>query len=207
MANFDDNFYHVPISQVAVVMVDFQNDFCGPNLYNNAANNNTHNASAAKKANKFASRAAELGAQVVYSKQILDFDKLDAKQKRWESPDGMCVKGTAGAELFIEPIPGSSVVTKYRYDIWQSAEFTGYLAAHDIDAVVICGDELSHCVLYAMLGAAERGFHYLVAEDLVSGSDKADDTYNLAVRDFMRYTHPRRYVKSEDILENWQHSV
>jgi len=184
-------------------MVDFQNDFCGPTMPS-GENDHTHNATTAQRANEFAAKTVELGAHVVYSQQILDFNKLTARQKRWEKPDGLCAKDSSGAELFIEPVVGSSVIAKYRYDIWQSTEFIQYLEAKNIDAVIICGVELSHCVLYAIIGAAERGYHYLVAKDLVSGQDSGDETYNKAVRDFMQLTHPRRYTTSEEILKNWQ---
>lgn len=203
MSNFDDSFYSVPISRVAVVMVDFQKDFCGPSKFSNG-DDHSQNAVVANKANKFAAKAIELGAKVVYSKQILDFDKLTEKQRRWEKPDGRCAKDSVGAELFIEPVEGSAVIVKYRYDIWQSQEFLEFLDKNNIDAVIICGVELSHCVLYATIGAAERGYHYITASDLVSGQNSGDDTYNKAVRDFMQYTHPRRYIDSLTILESWQ---
>jgi nicotinamidase-related amidase len=198
-----NNFYKVPISQVAVVMVDFQKDFCGQGKFGDIENH-SHNAATALKANEFAAKAAELGVNVVYSRQILDFNELTDKQKRWEEPEGRCAKESVGAELFIEPVLGSSIVVKYRYDIWQSQEFLEYLKQKNIDAVIICGVELSHCVLYAAIGAAERGYHYLIARDLVSGQNSGDNTYNKAVRDFMQYTHPNRYVDSPTILENMQ---
>lgn len=206
MNNFNDNFFDVPIPRVAVVMVDFQNDFCGPNKFSEE-NNHTHNAEAALRANTFAAKAKDFGAKVVYSRQVLDFEKLSLKQKRWLEPDGLCAKDSLGAELFVEAIPGSSVIVKYRYDIWQSIEFTDFLNSNNIDAVIICGDELTHCVLYATLGAAERGYHYIVAKDLVSGQDSGDKTYNKAVRDFLQLTHPRRYIDSEEILTKWQDTL
>jgi nicotinamidase-related amidase len=51
------------------------------------------------------------------------------------------------------------------------------------------GVELCCCVLYAVLGAEERGYDYLVAQDLVSGQDPGADTYNRAVREYLRITH------------------
>ncbi len=68
----------------------------------------------------------------------------------------MCLAGSAGAELFIEPVPGSRVVSKYRFDIWQSQEFLRALADWDIDGLVGGGVELVCCVLYAVLGAGPR---------------------------------------------------
>jgi hypothetical protein len=77
---------------------------------------------------------------------------------------------------------------KNRFDCWQSREFTDFIEARDVDALVIAGVELVCCVLYAVLGASERGYHYLVPEDLVSGQDAGDGTDNRAVRDYLRHT-------------------
>jgi nicotinamidase-related amidase len=106
--------------------------------------------------------------------------------------------------MFIEPISGSAVVVKDRYDCWQSAEFRAYLDLHGVEGLVVCGVELVCCVLYAILGAAERGYHYLVPEHLVSGQDVGDQTDNRAVRDWLRYNRPEHLIEDEnDILQRW----
>lgn len=144
-------------------------------------------------------------AHVVYTRQVLDMERLTERQRRWERPGGLCAAGTWGAELFVEPVPGSSVVVKRRFDCWQSPPFTGFLEAHDIDGLVICGVELICCVLYAVLGAEERGYHYMVAQDLVSGQDPGDQTGNKAVRDYLRLSMPDHTVESsEEILARWR---
>jgi nicotinamidase-related amidase len=191
--------------RVAVVMVDFQNDFCSPKVCGDGPVTNTRNADAAQRANEFAAHAADLGAQVVYTQQILNMGHLTARQRRWERPDGLCAAGTWGAGLFVEPVPGSSIVVKHRYDCWQSRSFTGFLDGNDIDGLVICGVELVCCVLYAVLGAQERGYHYVVPQDLVSGQDPGDETGNKAVRDYLRFNHPEHAIESsEEILSRWR---
>ncbi|HET6187642.1 MAG TPA: isochorismatase family cysteine hydrolase [Trebonia sp.] len=186
-------------------MVDFQNDFCSPAACGDGPVTNTHNAQAAQRANAFAQHAAGLGAHVVYTRQVLDMGRLTERQRRWERPDGLCAAGSWGAELFVPPVPGSSVVVKYRFDCWQSPEFTEYLDGHDIDGLVICGVELVCCVLYAVLGAEERGYHFMVAQDLVSGQDPGDQTDNRAVRDYLKLNMPDHTVESsEDILARWR---
>ncbi|TCC48836.1 isochorismatase family protein [Kribbella capetownensis] len=82
-----------------------------------------------------------------------------------------------------------------------------FLSANDIDGLVICGVELVCCVLYAILGASERGYHYLVAPDLVSGQDFGDETDNRAVREFLRFNQPDRLVESADILARWREAA
>jgi len=200
-----EGFFDLFPRQVAVVMVDFQNDFCSPEVCGGGPVTNSRNAEAAQRASVFAARAAGLGAPVVYTQQILDMDHLTGRQRRWERPDGLCAAGTWGAGLFVEPVRGSSVVVKHRYDCWQSPSFTGFLDGNDIDGLVICGVELVCCVLYAVLGAAERGYHYMVPLDLVSGQDPGDQGGNKAVRDYLRFNHPEHVLdSSEEILGRWR---
>ncbi len=198
-------FYALAPRQIAVLMIDFQNDFCSPKVFGGATVTNTHNAQAAERANIFARHAADLGARVIYTRQVLDFDHLTARQKRWERPDGLCAAGSWGAELFIEPVPGATVISKYRFDCWQSQPFLDALNAHEIDGLIICGVELVCCVLYAVQGAAERGYHYLIPQDLISGQDTGDTTDNKAVRDFLRCNQPERTVATGNaILARWR---
>ena len=204
-ARQDETFFDLSPRRVAVVMVDFQNDFCSPEVFGDRPATNTHNAQAARRANEFARQAAELGAHVVYTRQVLDLDRLTARQRRWERADGLCAAGTWGAELFVEPVPGSSVVVKHRWDCWQSPAFAEYLEESDTDGLVICGVELVCCVLYAVLGAAERGYHYVVPQDLVSGQDSGDATDNKAVREYLRFNHPGQVLDSAgEILTRWR---
>lgn len=186
-------------------MVDFQNDFCAPEVAGSGPVTNTRNADTARRADGFARRAAELGAHVVYTRQALDLDRLTARQRRWERPDGLCAAGSWGAELFLDPVPGSSVVVKHRFDCWQSPPFVDFLERNDVDGLVVCGVELVCCVLYAVLGAQERGYHYLIPQDLVSGQDFGDETDNRAVRDFFRFNQREHVVESsDDILTRWR---
>jgi nicotinamidase-related amidase len=188
--------------RVAVLLVDFQNDFCSPEVFRDTPPTNTQNALAAHHANQFADKAAALGAHIIYSQQILDFPTLTPRQRRREHPNGPCAVGSWGAELFIQPVPGAHVVTKHRFDIWQSQEFTALIEELDVEGLVIGGVELCCCVLYAVLGAEERGYDYLVAQDLVSGQDPGDTTYNRAVRDYLRITHGA-IEQAETVLEAW----
>lgn len=191
--------------QVAILLVDFQNDFCSPDLFHGKAVTNAHNAEAARLANEFALRATAVGAKVIYTQQVLDRDRLTPRQRRAEEHGGICRKGSWGAELFLPPVPGSEVITKDRYDCWQGPELVAALDRGGIEGLVIGGVELVCCVLYAILGADERGYDYLVPQDLVSGQDSGDLTDNYAVREFLRLNQPKHVVASaSSILESWE---
>ena len=103
----------------------------------------------------------------------------------------------------MRPVPGSRVVRKHRFDIWQSPEFLDALAEWDVDGLVIGGVELQCCVLYAVLGAEERGFHYVVPQDLVSGIDRCETTSNPAVRAYLRFAHPSP-DSADALLAGWR---
>jgi nicotinamidase-related amidase len=189
--------------RVAVVLVDLQRDFCGPPGVDVRQAGTSGNARTALRANGFAAEAARLGVRVIYSQQVLDLDRLTSRQRRWEEDSRLCVAGSEGAELFVQPVPGSRVVRKDRFDIWQSREFLDVLAEWDVDGMVIGGVELQCCVLYAALGAGERGFHYVVPQDLVSGIDRCEVTSNRAVRDYLRFAHPSP-GSADVLLAGWR---
>lgn len=189
--------------RVAVVLVDFQNDFCrSPESY---PAQTRANAETARRANGFAAEAARLGVRVIYSQQVMDTERLTPRQRRWEKDSRLCLAGSAGADLFIQPVPGSVTVQKYRYDIWQSPAFLAALTDWDIDGLVIGGVELTCCVLYAVLGAEERGFHYVVPMDLVSGIRSSERLANGAARDYLRAVHPH-VERADDLLHSWRPS-
>ncbi|UCH42667.1 MAG: cysteine hydrolase [Dehalococcoidales bacterium] len=177
----------VPPEQVIVLMVDFQNAFCHPESH--TVNDKINNEATARWANAFALRASELGASVVYSRQVYDPATLTPRQDRWDASEALCAKDTWGSELYVKPVPGSLVVIKNRFDIWQSRDFLDYIERRKPEGFVISGFELCCCVLFAVLGADERGYRYVVPQDLVSGIDIGDLTYNRAVREYLRYTH------------------
>jgi len=197
-----DELRKLETRRVTVLLVDFQNDFCRPSTPDQDPGQTRANAEAAQRANAFASEAAGLGMRVIYSQQILDPGRLTSRQRRWEEGSQLCLAGSAGAELFIDPVPGSRIVRKYRFDIWQSQEFLAALADWDIDGLIIGGVELICCVLYAALGADERGFHYAVPQDIVSGMRSSEQVANRAARDYLRSVHPS-VDRAGDLLRDW----
>lgn len=196
----------LPLDKIAVVLVDFQNDFCSPEV-GTGSPTNTRNGAAARRANRFAAEATALGAHVIYTQQLMDWNNLPPRQQRWESPDGLCAIGSWGAELYVEPVPGSTVVVKQRFDCWQSQAFTAELERRAVDGLIICGVELVCCVLHAVLGASERGYHYLVPTDLVSGQDFGEETDNRAIRDYLRYNRPEHLTDSHSLLAAWSQTI
>jgi nicotinamidase-related amidase len=182
--------------------VDFQNDSCAPRAFGLESPNNTANAATAHRANEFARAAIGYGAKVIYTRQVNDPSHLDERQRHWERQSIACRMSPRGRELFIEPVPGAIVVDKARFDVWGSLAFRGALQSSMIDGLVIGGVELSWCVLYAVLGAAQRGYEYVVPQDLISGLDTCAETSNRAVREYLRLVHPSP-ESSSLLLRHW----
>ena len=71
------------------------------------------------------------------------------------------------------------------------------------DGFVFAGVELCCCVLYAVLGADERGFRYSVPLELVSGIDTGNETYNKAVKEYLKLVYNAPDT-ADEILKAWQ---
>ena len=78
---------------------------------------------------------------MIYTRQVLDPGRLTDRQRHWDDQLGLCLKGSWEAELFIDPVPRSVIVTKPRFDVWQSPEFLSYLQDDPVDGFIIAGVE------------------------------------------------------------------
>jgi nicotinamidase-related amidase len=114
----------LPVERIGLLLVDFQNQFCHPPACGPGPVTNTGNTATAHRANAFAGEAAKLGMRVIYTRQVLDPKHLTARQLHWDHQLNLCPKGSWEAELFMDPVPGSVIVTKHRFDVWQSHEFS-----------------------------------------------------------------------------------
>ena len=72
----------LPVTRIAVVLVDFQNDFCSPAGAAVGPPTNTRNEAAARRANAFAAEASRLGAHIIYTQQVLDWEVLSGELLR-----------------------------------------------------------------------------------------------------------------------------
>jgi nicotinamidase-related amidase len=116
MADTDrtEAFLSVDPARVAVVLVDFQNDFCESDGFRGSRPNNTANAATAVRANEFATAAAAHGTTTIYTRQVVDLTRLDLRQRRWEERSTLCRAGTRGAELFVPPVPNAATTMSFR---------------------------------------------------------------------------------------------
>ena len=153
----------------ALVIVDFQNDFC------------PGGALAVPDGDAIAGRVNELAGSG-------EFDLVVATRD-WHPPDHgsfaqhggpwpvHCVAGTPGADLHhaLDPTPIHAVVDKGRardtegYSGFEDTELAGFLRERGVDHVTVVGLATDYCVKNTALDALREGFHVTVDSTAARG--------------------------------------
>lgn len=209
------NFKDINPKKTLVLVIDLQNDFCHEKSV--LKTKNTRNRKCALRVYDFIEKAKKRGVNAAFSQQIFDESKLTKQQKKYYSDlvsgerdsfgayEGKikipCVKGSFGAKYFNYNPPKDRLFIKNNFDIWQNKRFIKFLNDHKIETLLITGVEIVCCVLYAVIGAEERGFKPVIIRDLVSGVDEGLKEQNNLISIIGKFYGP--VVSSEDILEIW----
>ncbi|MXR19254.1 cysteine hydrolase family protein [Halobacterium bonnevillei] len=151
----------------AVVVVDMQNGFCHPegSLYAPASEG------ALDPVTDLVSRARDSDASVVYTRDVHPpgqfedthyYDEFD----RWGEH---VVEGSWDAQLHddLDVREDDHVVEKHTYDAFYRTDLEGYLDAHGIRDLVICGTLANVCVLHTAGSAGLRDYRPVLVEDAV----------------------------------------
>jgi nicotinamidase-related amidase len=151
--------------RTAVVAVDVQNGFCHPDgsLYAPASED------AVADVRRVVSEAREAGARVVYTRDVHPPEQFaDAHYydefERWGEH---VVEGTWDAELHadLDVREEDHVVVKHTYDAFHETELAGWLRAHGVRDLAICGTLANVCVLHTAGSAGLRDFRPVIVED------------------------------------------
>ncbi|TKX86381.1 cysteine hydrolase [Halorubrum sp. SS5] len=149
----------------AVVVVDMQNGFCHPDgsLYAEPSE------AAVEPVTALVDRAREAGASVVYTRDVHPPEQFDETHyydefDRWGEH---VVEGSWDAELVddLDVRDGDHVVEKHTYDAFYRTDLEGYLDAHGVDDLLICGTLANVCVLHTAGSAGLRDYRPVVVED------------------------------------------
>ena len=209
------DFNDLDPKKTLVLVVDLQNDFCHKkSVLKRKRENNTK---CALRVYKFIEDVEKRGVMAAFTQQIFDKSKLTKQQKIYYSEiisgkrktfgaySGKiqipCKKGSLGAEYFNYIPPKDRLFIKNNFDIWQNKKFTKFLDEHKIETLIITGVETVCCILYAVLGAEERGFKTVIARDLVSGVDEGIKEQNNLLHIIDESYGP--VVSSKEILKIW----
>jgi nicotinamidase-related amidase len=171
--------------RTAVVVVDMQNGFCHPDgsLYAPGSEE------AIDPCATLVSQAREAGAQVVFTRDVHPPEQFDDAHyydefERWGEH---VLEDSWEAQLVdeLDPTEEDLVVVKHTYDAFHQTELEGYLDAHGIDDLVICGTLANVCVLHTASSAGLRDFRPVLVEDAVGAIEEDHREYALEHADFL----------------------
>jgi nicotinamidase/pyrazinamidase len=159
----------------ALVIVDFQNDFC------------PGGALAVPDGDAIAVRINDLAASDAFDLVVATRDWHPADHSSFAEHGGPwpvhCVAGTPGAELHeaLDPTPIDAVVDKGQdretdgYSGFEATELASLLREHGIDHVTVVGLATDYCVKNTALDALREGFSVTVDSTATRGVDVEPD--------------------------------
>ena len=164
-------------TRTAVVVVDMQNGFCHPDGSLYAPDSQA----AIDPVTDLVATAREAGASVVFTRDVHPPDQFEDAHyydefDRWGEH---VLEGSWEAELVAEldPREDDLVVEKHTYDAFHETQLAGWLDAHGIDDLVICGTLANVCVLHTASSAGLRDYRPLLAEDAIGFIEQSHHEY------------------------------
>ena len=154
-------------TQTALVVVDMQNGFCHPegSLYA------PDSEAAIEPVAGLIERARDDGASIVFTRDVHPPEQLEDAHyydefDRWGEH---VLEGSWEAELVEELSPHDAdlVVEKHTYDAFHGTQLAGWLDAHGIKDLVVCGTLANVCVLHTASSAGLRDYRPIIVEDAI----------------------------------------
>ncbi|SFK58677.1 Nicotinamidase-related amidase [Halogranum rubrum] len=168
---------HFDPARTAVVVVDMQNGFCHSDgsLYAPGSE------AAIEPVSDLVATAREAGAAIVYTRDVHPPEQFEGNHyydefDRWGEH---VVEGSWEAELVdgLDVRDEDHVVVKHTYDAFHQTELEGWLDAHGIDDLLICGTLANVCVLHTAGSAGLRDFRPVIVEDALGYIEEEHETY------------------------------
>ncbi|WP_262179754.1 cysteine hydrolase family protein [Haloarcula laminariae] len=171
--------------QTALVVVDMQNGFCHPDGSLYAPDSEA----AIEPVTGLVDRARGAGASVVFTRDVHPpeqfedahyYDEFD----RWGEH---VLEGSWEAELVAEldPRDDDLVVEKHTYDAFHETQLAGWLDAHGVKDLVVCGTLANVCVLHTASSAGLRDYRPVLAEDAIGFIEEDHREYALEHADWL----------------------
>jgi ureidoacrylate peracid hydrolase len=158
-------------SSTALVVIDFQNDFCAPGgFYDGIGHDLSMGQAAAARTAEFLPIARAAGARVVFVRCVYDAPYVSDTMREWYEHKGFpleyCCDGTWGAEFFgVAPAAGDLVVTKHRYSAFVDTELEVILRSNGIRNLLCAGVATNVCVESTARDAFMRDYRVTVLSD------------------------------------------
>lgn len=171
--------------QTVVVVVDMQNGFCHPegSLYAPASE------AVIDPISTMLDDARAAGAPVVFTRDVHPPGQFEGNHyydefARWGEH---VVKGTSETDIVedLDVREGDHVVTKHTYDAFYETELEGWLRAHGIDDLLICGTLANVCVLHTAGSAGLRDFRPVLVADAIGHIEEDHHEYAIDHADWL----------------------
>ena len=174
--------------EVALLLIDFQKDFCHPDGYlAKVGGDIEHAQTAVKKVMPVLEAARNAGVMVFHTREGHRPSLIDlSKYKKWRSclagaEIGMTsqtgskflVRGSPGWEIIPElaPIEGEEVFDGPGYDKFMHTDLEHCLRCAGIKYLIVAGLTTEVCVSSTIRGATERGLECILVADGTAGSE------------------------------------
>ncbi|SDN02427.1 Nicotinamidase-related amidase [Halogranum gelatinilyticum] len=172
-------------ARTAVVVVDMQNGFCHPDGSLSAPASEA----AIEPVSEVVASAREAGASVVYTRDVHPPEQFEDNHyydefDRWGEH---VVEGSWEAELVdgLDVREEDHVVVKHTYDAFYQTDLEGWLDAHGIDDLLICGTLANVCVLHTAGSAGLRDYRPVVVEDALGFIEEGHKEYAVDHADWL----------------------
>lgn len=171
------------IADPALVLVDFQKDFCSPGFAHDAPDADlTSVREAAEAAGEFLERYRDSGRTPILVRTVHD----DASTSplwaaKYDDRPRTCRPDTEGVTFVPDLDVKSSdvVVTKHRYSAFHETDLDTYLRSADIDRILVGGVATNVCVESTVRAAFDRDYGVTLLEDCTGSTEP--DLYEASV--------------------------
>ena len=169
----------------ALLVVDMQNGFCHPDgaLYAPGSEEVIEDVAA------LAERARDAGVSIIFTRDVHPPEQFEDAHyydefERWGEH---VVEGSWETEIVgeIDVREDDHVVTKHTYDAFYNTGLEGWLRAHGIDDLLICGTLANVCVLHTAGSAGLRDFRPVLVRDCIGAIEADHHEYALDHADWL----------------------
>lgn len=164
----------------AMLVVDVQNDFCGPGGYYDRTGADIEGIQRmVLKLQRFLPEARSSGIQIIFVQSIYDGIYLSPVQKerlirRFGSVVPCCYKGTWGADFYeVRPQSGETIVQKHRYSAFKGTELNILLRSQGIKTLVLTGVATNVCVESTARDGFMHDYYIVVVEDCTAARSES----------------------------------
>lgn len=186
----------------ALIIVDFQNDFCSPRGKGADKRGDVSRLEGtAKNIQQALSKARSLGIEIAFVQFLGDrkFQRQNLVERdRRLGKRTKCLEGSWGADFFrVEPAPRETIFQKHAcFDAFSNPAFERFLKKKGISRLVLAGVYLDVCVDTLARTAFQRGFYVSVLSDCTESLFYEKKK----VLDFMAHYYGAKIGRADELL-------